>query len=63
MRCVVDEQGLTMPVILHRDVWEVWQEAGPEELLRPWDGAMTVEPISPDINSSRNEGAELLNSL
>ncbi len=49
-----------MPVILHRDAWEVWQNEGPEELLKPWDGAMTVEPISPVINSVKNEGPDLL---
>src|SRR3546814_19630285 len=58
-----------MPVILPREAYGRWlgeDPAGPEqllELLRPYPAEnMRIWPVSPRVNSVKDEGAELLNS-
>ena len=56
-----------MPVILPEDAWSEWldpgfQEVGPlQSLLRPYPSELLdAYPVSPRVNSVRNDGPELL---
>jgi putative SOS response-associated peptidase YedK len=56
-----------MPVILHRDDYELWLDADVRkldlvrEVLRPYPAEeMKSYPVSPSINSPRSQGAELI---
>lgn len=49
-----------MPVILDPSQYDVWLEAGDQALLRPYTGTMTGYPVGRAINSTGNEGPELL---
>lgn len=56
-----------MPVILHRDDYELWLDTDArkldlvKEVLRPYPAEMMVGyPVGASINSPRNQGAELI---
>jgi putative SOS response-associated peptidase YedK len=56
-----------MPVILPRDAWDEWLDPEPmpptllAELLAPAaDDLLTINPVSRAVNSSRNDGPELI---
>jgi putative SOS response-associated peptidase YedK len=56
-----------MPVILSRGDYERWldtSDADPADLLRPYPSdAMRAYPVSPRVNSPKNDDAELIEPL
>jgi hypothetical protein len=61
---VVGELHDRMPVILEPEDWPTWLgevEGDPATLLRPaGDDVLKIWPVSKQVNSLRNDGAELL---
>lgn len=49
-----------MPVILDPNQYDSWLEHGGTDLLQPYAGAMTCYPVSTRVNSTRNNGPELI---
>lgn len=53
-----------MPVILERNDWNAWLDGGSADLLRPAaDDVLTRWKVSSRVNSSRNNGADLLDEV
>jgi putative SOS response-associated peptidase YedK len=64
---MVGELHNRMPVILEQQDWSVWLgevEGDPAGLLKPTgDDVLKVWPVSKQVNSPRNNGAELLEKI
>lgn len=59
-----------MPLILPKESWDFWLDseitsAEPyQQLLKPWEGApLQWTPMSPKLNSSRNEGEAIFEKI
>ncbi len=57
-----------MPVILDDSEWQTWLEADTpakelDNLLNPYGGDMEAWPVSTKVNSPKNQGAELIESI
>jgi putative SOS response-associated peptidase YedK len=52
-----------MPVILDPARYGEWLEGGDTRLLRPYDGPMIAYPVGRAVNSTGNDGPELLQPL
>jgi len=52
-----------MPVIIDPDDYDQWLNEGGEEMLKPYAGTMEAYPVSTQVNSPKNQGAELINRL
>ncbi len=56
-----------MPVVLEAEDWPVWlgeQDGDPAALLRPaGDGVLKLRPVSPRVNTPKNDTADLLDPL
>ena len=49
-----------MPVIIGPEDYDVWLDAGGQNLLRPSAGEMEAYPVSSQVNNPRNEGEALI---
>lgn len=50
-----------MPVILPTEMWNNWLDcSAPEEVLRPYDGAVSFYRVSRDVNNVRNDNPDLI---
>ncbi len=52
-----------MPVILSPEKYDEWLTCGNKELLVPYFGKMTCDPVSTVVNSPANDGSDLIQPI
>lgn len=57
-----------MPAILAPEAWDLWLDPEARRgtlraLLEPYEGPLTIEPVSPAVNNPRNDGPNLLDPV